>query len=159
MNLQLDIQSASAEPAPAEEDIRRWLTGALSGRAPDDCEISLRLVDEEEMTALNRNYRGKDGPTNVLSFPADLPGELGLPLLGDIVACVPVVAAEAAQQGKPLAAHWAHMMVHGGLHLLGYDHIEDAEAHEMEALETAILAELNFPCPYEGEQHTEHAGA
>ncbi len=159
MNLQLDIQSASAEPAPAEEDIRRWISCALEGRAPEDSEISLRLVDIPEMTTLNQTYRGKDGPTNVLSFPADLPEELELPLLGDIVVCVPVVAAEAAEQGKSPEAHWAHMLVHGSLHLLGYDHIEESEAREMETLETAILAELNFPCPYEGEQHMEHAGA
>ncbi|MFV8819502.1 rRNA maturation RNase YbeY [Haliea sp. E17] len=159
MNLQLDIQKASTEPTPDEEDIRRWITCALAGRRSADSEISLRLVDSEEMAELNGTYRGKHGPTNVLSFPADLPAELELPLLGDIVICVPVVAAEAAEQGKPLQAHWAHMAVHGTLHLLGYDHIDDDEACEMEGLETAILAELNFPCPYRDEHCTEQTGA
>ncbi len=159
MNLQLDIQSASVEPVPDEDDIRRWITCALENRGPADSEISLRYVDSEEMAELNSRYRGKAGPTNVLSFPSDLPPELELPLLGDIVICVPVVQAEAQQQGKPLAAHWAHMAVHGTLHLLGYDHIEDDEAREMEALETAILAALEFPCPYADEHCTEHAGA
>jgi probable rRNA maturation factor len=100
------------------------------------------------MAQLNQHYRGKPGPTNVLSFPADLPESLQLPLLGDIVICAPVVAREAVEQGKPAAAHWAHMAVHGALHLLGYDHICETEATEMEDLETAILATLGFPCPY-----------
>ncbi|PLW67059.1 rRNA maturation RNase YbeY [Pseudohalioglobus lutimaris] len=159
MNVQVDVQSATAEPCPDEEDIRRWICAALSGRHNADTEISLRIVDTEEMTALNRNYRGKDGPTNVLSFPSDLPEELALPLLGDIVICAPVVRAEAEQQGKPLRAHWAHMMVHGTLHLLGYDHVEDDEAGIMENLETRVLASLNIPCPYSGNTTKEHARA
>lgn len=108
------------------------------------------------MTTLNRDYRGKSGPTNVLSFPADLPPELALPLLGDIVVCAPVVAREAAEQGKPLAAHWAHMAVHGCLHLLGHDHVEEADAVAMETLESTILAQLGFPCPYPDHAHEEH---
>jgi probable rRNA maturation factor len=150
MNLHVDIQSASAEPTPDEEDLQRWIAAAMAAgctRARDS-EICVRLVDTEEMTQLNRDYRGKDGPTNVLSFPCDLPPEPQLPLLGDIVICAPIVRREAAQQHKTLAAHWAHMAVHGTLHLLGYDHIEDNQAEAMEALESRILEQLNFDCPY-----------
>ena len=113
------------------------------------------MVDTEEMATLNRAYRGKEGPTNVLSFPYDLPPEAGLALLGDIVICAPVVAREAREQGKTLDAHWAHMTVHGALHLLGYDHIDEHEAAAMEALETDILARLDYPCPYRGEHPKE----
>lgn len=149
MTLTVDIQCASAEPVPDEDDIRRWIESALAGhRDGQDTEVSVRFVDREEMTGLNGRYRGKAGPTNVLSFPSDLPPELGLPLLGDIVICAPVVAEEATAQHKPAPAHWAHMTVHGTLHLLGYDHIEDDEAAAMEALETRILAELGIACPY-----------
>ncbi len=150
MSLTVDIQCASAEPVPDEDDLRSWIAAALaSQQARGDTEISVRLVDTPEMTDLNRAYRGKAGPTNVLSFPADLPAELELPLLGDIVICAPVVREEAQAQHKGLAAHWAHMAVHGTLHLLGYDHIEESEALAMEALETAILADLHYPCPYQ----------
>lgn len=155
MKLTVDIQTASLEPVPAGADLRRWITTALAGRTTQQqVEISVRLVDTEEMAQLNTGYRGKEGPTNVLSFPADLPPELGLPLLGDIVICAPVVAAEAAQQGKSATAHWAHMTVHGTLHLLGYDHIEEEDAQIMEALESAILRQLDYSCPYEN--HLSH---
>ncbi|MCB1704964.1 MAG: rRNA maturation RNase YbeY [Halioglobus sp.] len=150
MKLTVDIQRASREPVPTAADLRHWITTALAGRTTQQqVEISVRLVDTEEMTQLNAGYRGKAGPTNVLSFPADLPPELELPLLGDIVICAPVVAAEAAQQGKSAAAHWAHMTVHGTLHLLGYDHIEEEDAQIMEALESAILRQLDYSCPYQ----------
>ncbi len=147
MNLIVDIESASSEPAPEEEDLRKWIRAALSNRRVDT-EISLRLVDVDEMSQLNEAYRGNSGATNVLSFPADLPAELQLPLLGDIVICAPVVHREALEQGKSANAHWAHMAIHGTLHLLGFDHLEDEEAEVMEALETAILAQLHYPCPY-----------
>jgi probable rRNA maturation factor len=154
VSVHLEIQSACSEPVPEEDDLRRWICAALAERTPgDNAEICLRLVGETEMTTLNHDYRGKSGPTNVLSFPADLPPELALPLLGDIVICAPIVAREAAEQDKPLAAHWAHMVVHGCLHLLGFDHIEDADAISMEALETTILAQLGFPCPYPDHTH------
>jgi probable rRNA maturation factor len=150
VKLHVDIQTACSEPVPAEEDIRRWIAAALNGRATQEqVEVSVRLVDSEEMAQLNETYRGKTGATNVLSFPAGLPAELGIPLLGDIVICAPVVRIEAAQQGKSQSAHWAHMAIHGTLHLLGYDHIEEEEATIMEALESAILSELNYSCPYE----------
>ena len=102
----------------------------------------------DEGQSLNHTYRGKDYATNVLSFPADLPPELDLPLLGDLVVCAPVVAREATEQHKQLNAHWAHMVIHGCLHLLGYDHIDDAEADEMEALERELLAQLGIADPY-----------
>lgn len=155
MNVQVDIQSASTEPVPEEEDIRRWISAAVASNiapgATEDAavELCVRLVDSEEMATLNTTYRGKTGPTNVLSFPARLPEDLGLALLGDIVICAPVVRTEALQQQKPLDAHWAHMAVHGTLHLLGYDHLDEEEASVMEALETTILDTLNYASPYE----------
>lgn len=152
MNVHVDIQSASSEPVPEEEDIRRWICASLASQKKTTqgaAELSVRLVDTEEMSALNKTYRGKMGPTNVLSFPADLPESVAIPLLGDIVICAPVVRKEAKAQNKALDAHWAHMTVHGTLHLLGYDHIEDSEAARMEALETTILSTLNYASPYE----------
>jgi len=158
MNLTVDIQCASGEPVPDEDDLRRWIAAALASRhTRADTEISVRLVDTREMADLNQAYRGKNGPTNVLSFPADLPPELDLPLLGDIVICVPVVRAEALAQHKSLAAHWAHMAVHGTLHLLGYDHIEENEAIAMETLESGILAALDYPCPYQANPPQENS--
>ena len=150
MNVQVDIQNASAEPVPDEDDIRSWIAAALDEASddPGEREVSVRIVDEPEMTTLNGQYRNKPRPTNVLSFPSDIPAELELPLLGDIVICAPVVRSEAAEQGKTLQAHWAHMTVHGSLHLLGYDHIDDDEAELMEALEARVLAGLGLPCPY-----------
>lgn len=146
--LELDLQRVSQAEAPSEEDFRRWCELALRQRSADS-ELTIRLVDESEGRELNRTWRQKDYATNVLSFPADVPDEfLDIPLLGDLVICVPVVAREAAEQGKPLAAHWAHLVIHGCLHLLGYDHIEDAEAEEMENLERQLLAELGHPDPY-----------
>ena len=163
MRPQVDIQCATAEPVPDEDDIRRWIATTLTRVAASSAagqrepEICVRLVDVDEMTTINATYRDRAGPTNVLSFPAGLPAELGLPLLGDIVICAPVVRREAAAQGKALQAHWAHMAVHGTLHLLGYDHIEEEDAAVMEALESAVLAELHYPCPYRGETTEEHS--
>ena len=157
MKLLVDIQTASSEPLPAEEDIRKWIDAALTGRTTQkQVEVSIRLVDQDEMAQLNETYRGKKGTTNVLTFPANLPTELDIPLLGDIVICAPVVGAEAAQQGKTSNAHWAHMTVHGALHLLGYDHIEEEDATIMEALESSILMDLNYACPYNLTQPCEH---
>ncbi len=148
--MELDIQNASASNrVPAKADFERWAAAALRGRR-EEGELSLRLIDEEESADLNLRYRGKAGPTNVLSFPFEPPPGLpDLNLIGDLAICVPVVEREAAEQGKSLDAHWAHMVIHGTLHLLGYDHLGEAEAQEMEALETLILGELGFPPPYE----------
>ncbi|GAB3465579.1 rRNA maturation RNase YbeY [Azotobacter salinestris] len=156
--LELDLQVASDRPLPAESDFRRWCELALRQRSADS-ELTIRLVDEAEGRELNRTWRHKDYPTNVLSFPADIPdGLLDIPLLGDLVICVPVVEREAAEQDKAPDAHWAHLVIHGCLHLLGYDHIEDAEAEEMESLERDLLAELGYPDPYDGDDLPESQG-
>ncbi len=156
MKLLVDVQNASREQVPSSGALRQWIAAALAGRTTQGAvEISVRLVDAEEMARLNARYRGKDGATNVLSFPADLPPNLDLPLLGDIVICAPVVLAEAAQQGKSASAHWAHMTIHGTLHLLGYDHIKEEEAEIMEALESAILRQFDYGCPYRNQPRQE----
>lgn len=147
--LTLDLQVASsAEDLPDEAQFECWIAAALAGLRDEDTELTVRLVDEDESCELNRDYRGKDNPTNVLSFPFEAPPGLNLPLLGDLVICAPVVAREAAEQNKSLAHHWAHLTVHGVLHCLGYDHMEDAEAEAMEQLEREILARLGIPDPY-----------
>ncbi|HET6805422.1 MAG TPA: rRNA maturation RNase YbeY [Frateuria sp.] len=134
-------------PAPAS--FRQWVAAALRGaRRRKPAEVAVRIVDAEEGRALNRDYRGKDYATNVLSFPAELPPGVDLPLIGDLAICAPVVAREAAEQGKKPRDHWAHLTVHGTLHLLGYDHIEEADAEAMEALERRILAGLGIADPY-----------
>lgn len=136
---------------PASSSFRRWVEAALADHARDS-ELSIRIVGEDEGRALNRDFRGKDYATNVLSFPAELPEglpeRLRPPLLGDLVICAPVVAREAAQQGKAPTAHYAHLTVHGTLHLLGWDHEDDAEAEAMEARERGILAALQIEDPY-----------
>ena len=115
---------------------------------PEDNYLLAPIVDELEGKTLNETYRGACGPTNVLSFPFDAEIPEPLPLIGDIVICAPVVAREAKQQNKDLKAHWAHMIIHGVLHLLGHDHQNDSEAAIMEALETEIMQKLGFPPPY-----------
>lgn len=152
-----DLQVACDEPhIPAEADIRAWIAAAVEqSNCPtrEQVEVAVRVVDAEEMQTLNRLYRDSDKPTNVLSFPAaDIAGlpPAAAQILGDVVVCAPVVAREAAEQGKPVADHWAHMIVHGTLHLLGFDHESDTEAAAMEALETRILASQNVTDPYTG---------
>lgn len=132
---------------PAANSFRRWVAAALDGRIRE-ADLAIRLVDAREGKSFNRHYRGKDYATNVLSFPADLPEGVKLPLLGDLVICAPVVAREAAEQGKPLNAHYAHLTVHGVLHLLGWDHEDEREAECMEQLEREILATLGIADPY-----------
>ncbi|QIB52886.1 rRNA maturation RNase YbeY [Pseudomonas sp. OIL-1] len=145
--IEVDIQRATeASGQPDDESLRRWAGLALRGKPGH--ELTIRLVDADESRELNHEYRGKDYATNVLSFPSDLPPELNIPLLGDLVICVPVVLQEAAEQGKTAEAHWAHMVIHGCLHLLGYDHVEDTEAEEMETLERQLLGELGISDPY-----------
>ncbi|HEY9036346.1 MAG TPA: rRNA maturation RNase YbeY [Pseudomonadales bacterium] len=133
---------------PSDRAFRLWAHAVLDSLKPD-AEVHLRIVDATEMQTLNREYRGKDKPTNVLSFPADLPAGVPLPLLGDIAICASVVTNEAVAQNKPLKAHWAHLLVHGLLHLLGHDHEHANDAARMESLETEILLSLDFPAPYE----------
>jgi probable rRNA maturation factor len=147
--LRIEVQRISEGPGvPDERQIRDWIGAALRGRAGRR-ELTVRLVDEDESARLNREFRGKEGATNVLSFPLEMPPEAGIPYLGDLVLCVPVVRREAADQGKSLNAHYAHMLVHGSLHLLGYDHRSRQQAREMEAVEVGIMKELGFPNPYE----------
>jgi probable rRNA maturation factor len=151
--LDLSVQYAcNREGVPSRVDFRRWLRAAEPGAA----RITVRIVDEDEGRELNRDYRGKDYATNVLTFAydegEDMPLPEGLPLMGDLVLCRQVVEREAAEQGKALDAHYAHLSVHGMLHLQGFDHIEDAEAEEMEAREREILAGLGYPDPYAGER-------
>jgi len=133
---------------PAAASVRRWVEAALAGQRRA-IELSVRYVDSDEGRALNRDYRGKDYATNVLSFAVELPPGVRSPLLGDLVVCAPVVALEALGQDKPLAHHHAHLVVHGVLHLLGMDHERsEAEADAMEARERTILCRLGIPDPY-----------
>ncbi|TYL48246.1 rRNA maturation RNase YbeY [Marinomonas sp. IMCC 4694] len=147
--LELDLQIATQDTAhlPSEANFRVWVEKALS-HSDEEFEVTIRVVDEEESHALNREYRGKDKPTNVLSFPFEAPPGLELPLLGDLVICNQIVAKEAQEQNKEPLHHWAHMTIHGILHLCGYDHINDDEADEMESIETELLASLSISDPY-----------
>ncbi len=146
MALTVDLQLASKAPdSPSAEDFERWAKGAL--QQPRG-ELTVRIVDRPESQALNRDYRGRDKPTNVLSFPFEAPEHLPSHYLGDLVICAPVVTAEADEQDKPVISHWAHMTVHGMLHLQGYDHQTDAQAEEMEQLERQIMSDLGYADPY-----------
>lgn len=154
--IQLDVGVSYALPRlglPAAVSFRKWIAAALDSRIRE-ADLAVRLVGNKEGRALNRHYRGKDYATNVLSFPADIadgvkmPRGVKMPLLGDLVLCAPVIAREAKEQKKPLAAHYAHLTVHGTLHLLGWDHEDAREAECMEQLEREILAGLGLPDPY-----------
>jgi len=148
MTIEIDMQILTeCDSLPSESDFRRWVGSALQGKR-EDAEVVVRIVDEDESAELNQTYRGKAGSTNVLSFPFEAPAEVELNLLGDLVICAPVIEREAKQQGKTTEAHWAHMAVHGSLHLLGYDHLSDEQASEMEFLETEILTGLGYTAPY-----------
>lgn len=156
MNILLDLQIAEDVPEdanlPSQDQFEQWVAAALQHtRTYDEPELTIRLVASEESQQLNHAYRGKDKPTNVLSFPFEAPAHIDLPLLGDLVICVDVVESEANEQQKALNAHWAHMVIHGCLHLLGFDHIKDDEAEEMENRERQIMAQLGFPDPYHDE--------
>ena len=161
MSVQMDIQLADDLPESLEEPppsnlLQDWAQAAWQGQATAEPVISLRIVSSAESQQLNNDYRGKNKPTNVLSFPMDMPSDISamndevpdMLILGDLAICAEVVADEALQQNKPLLAHWAHMMVHGMLHLQGFDHIDDAEAQQMEQLETQIMQSLGFADPY-----------
>ena len=144
----LDVQYATgADGLPSAADFQRWAQAALDGRY-GAAELVVRIVDAAEGRELNRRYRGIDRPTNVLSFPFEAPPGVVVDHLGDLVICAPVVQREAREQGKPEAAHWAHLTVHGVLHLLGYDHQDEAQAQEMEAMEKRILETLGYGDPY-----------
>jgi probable rRNA maturation factor len=162
VSLEVSIQRAvDGDDLPSDEDLRQWARMAFEAvRRNDQAQettMTIRLVGEPEITQLNRDFRYKDKPTNVLSFPFEAPpgmpeGQMVLEL-GDVIICAPVVASEAQAQGKSLEGHWAHMVTHGTLHLLGYDHISEPDAQEMETLETQILAKLHYPDPYQEEKH------
>jgi probable rRNA maturation factor len=151
--IEVVLQSASnVDEVPDVDAFERWIGAAVSAVRPGPAQVSVRLVDESESAGLNQRYRQRQGPTNVLSFPFEIPPgaqDAGLEaMLGDLVICAPVVIREAGAQGKPVGAHWAHMAVHGTLHLLGYDHIEPEQAREMETLETKVLAAMGYADPY-----------
>ena len=146
--LYLQIACAEQYALPQEAQLRHWCDAALRD-TPADAEVTVRIVDEDEIAELNQRYRGKPYATNVLSFPSSAPAHAQVNELGDLVICHSVVEREASVQGKALEAHWAHMVVHGCLHLLGYDHEQDEEAEHMESLETQILLALGFPAPYD----------
>ena len=144
----LDLQIAcDNQNLPSEADFTRWLKTALASEKTN-AEVTIRLVDIEESQQLNHQYRDKNKPTNVLSFEFDAPPMVELDFLGDLIICKQVIEKEALEQNKPLLHHWAHMVVHGSLHLLGYDHIEEDEAVAMETLETQLLAKLAIDDPY-----------
>lgn len=150
MSALLDLQIACEdESLPTEAHIQQVLDAVLLHQGLQQQEITVRIVSEQESQQLNLTYREKDNPTNVLSFPFEAPQGIEMNLLGDLVICASVVAKEAAQQKKSILHHWSHMIVHGTLHLLGFDHIEDVDADQMEALEIDILAKLSIDDPYQ----------
>jgi len=147
MRAKIDLQNdESLTNLPVQQDFETWVNAALVQKF-DNLEQTIRLVGEAESRALNSQYRAKNAPTNVLSFTIEN-DYLDYECLGDLVICAPIVEQEAQQQGKPLPAHWAHMVIHGMLHLQGYDHQNAAEASEMEALEAKILSTLGYTNPY-----------
>jgi len=147
-NLTVDIQlAANNGDLPENDSFQAWAQIAWLG--DQDSEVTIRIVDSDESASLNTQYRDKSGPTNVLSFPFEAPAGITVPLAGDLIICAPIVEREAREQRKTPTEHWAHMVVHGMLHLQGYDHIEDDEAEAMEALEIRLLAQLGFCNPYD----------
>ena len=149
--------AADMSAAPDEPQIRHWAEQALDSYI-NETEVTIRIVETDEMTALNQQYRNKTGPTNVLSFPADIPPSLKqeFSILGDIIICAEVVNREAGEQSKDAKSHWAHMVIHGIYHLLGYDHETDDEAKIMESLEIKTLNKLGFDNPYENGDNIKH---
>lgn len=153
MSYHIDLQHACDEPIPvSDESLRTWAELALLEHM-DSAELTLRLVDPTEITDLNHTYRQQNKPTNVLAFPSELPDniELDYPLLGDVIICPLVLQQESQESGKSLQEHWAHIVIHGVLHLLGYDHIKDSDAGIMQALEVKLLSKLGFANPYQTE--------
>ena len=146
----IDLQKAcDAQELPTIALFQQWVDAALTAVTTQEFELTIRLVNLDESQQLNKQYRQKDKATNVLSFPFEVPEGIELNLLGDLVICAQVVEQEAKAQNKALFDHWAHMVIHGCLHLSGYDHINDNDANEMEALEVKILAKLSISNPYE----------
>jgi probable rRNA maturation factor len=149
MNIKVNLQIASkTKSIPTIEQFQKWADLILINHIQGDQELTIRIVDERESALLNEKYRNKSGPTNILSFPADIDPEFNYPLLGDLVICSPIIEKQANQNNKELLAHWAHMITHGILHLLGHNHLTNKEAIIMEELETNILMKFGFPPPY-----------
>jgi probable rRNA maturation factor len=147
MSVIVDIDNAVPnEWVPAQQQFEQWIALALQDHLP--AEVSIRIVSKDESAELNKTYRGKTNSTNVLSFPAEIPDVVQSNLLGDLVICASVLSEEATTQEKPLIAHWAHITIHGALHLLGYDHIKDDDATIMEQLEINLLKQLGYDNPY-----------
>ena len=150
MPLEIDLQLAvSVQQIPTKDMFQVWADAAAAACGCDDKILTVRVTDEKEIAELNHRYRYKTGPTNVLSFPFDDPPGVVTDILGDLVICAPVVQREAADQDKAAEAHWAHMLIHGVLHLFGYDHVDPGQAEEMESLETRIITDLGYPPPYD----------
>ena len=149
MTIQVEVENVSGcvQGVPEARLFTEWVALALEGRRTS-AELCVRLVDEAESASLNWHYRQKDKATNVLSFPSGLPEDFDPPILGDLAICAQVVAREAVEQGKTEQAHWAHLVIHGTLHLLGFDHVDDSEADVMEAQEIALLSRLGYANPY-----------
>lgn len=156
MNITIQY-AADKKLAPAKDQITKWALQALADNT-EKTELTIRIVDTAEISELNQTYRKKTGPTNVLSFPADLPETMAdqFSVLGDVVICAEVVNREAVEQHKTQQAHWAHMVVHGIFHLLGHDHENDADADIMEKLEIEVMKKLGFTNPYEDREHSKH---
>lgn len=148
MKLDFNLQIATVMAVPSRRTLRRWLLLALEPH--HQCaQLTLRLVDEAESAELNQHYRGKAGPTNVLAFPSPMPEGVQEDFLGDLLICAPLVSREASEQGKSLRAHWAHIVIHGALHLSGFDHLTEAEAQQMEQIEIELLKTLRIANPYQ----------
>ena len=147
MDVNLDIQR-EVDGLPKDQDLIKWVTEVLTFEGKDNSELTIRFVSVEESAELNNQYRNKPSSTNILSFPFEVPDEVELNLLGDLVVCSDIVKKEALEQKKEELAHWAHMVVHGTLHLLGYDHLTDDDANIMESKEIKILSQLGYADPY-----------
>ncbi len=148
MSIDLYIQRIiEQQEQPSDAEILKWVKTAI-GAHRSEVEMTIRITDKHEIQYLNHEYRQKNKPTNVLAFPLEQHEDLPIPLLGDLVVCAEVIEEEAKEQNKDMIAHWAHIIIHGTLHLLGYDHIEDKEAEEMESLETTLMQQLGYNNPY-----------
>ncbi len=150
MNFFLDFKKACSDPSPTAEEFEQWILSTVNAvkHSPEKIEVNIKLVSESEMSFLNSTFRGKNGPTNVLAFTTDLPIEVEPSLLGDIAICAPLVRKEAAEQSKCENSHWAHLTIHGTLHLMGYDHKNESQSLEMENIESLVLAKFGIANPY-----------
>lgn len=152
-DVELQVATVDQEGIPTEETLEKWAQTALEiGGRNTDAELTVRIVGCDEIRALNGIYRHKDKPTNILSFPFECPPEVDLPLIGDLIVCLEVLKKEAAEQKKTVEEHFAHLIVHGCLHLIGYDHIEETDAKIMEPLEVKAVKALGYDDPYKDDE-------